>query len=124
MTNTPAQRLVICYTTGDGCSYHEDHVLPILYESPEKFVEDFEATVAAKITSGGSNPFFEIGGVEFCFADFLGNAVASCSATPECLTLDEWFASSAPAFAVMDMETHSAHGDYFVEPQIVVAFTK
>lgn len=42
-------RLVVHYTVGDGCTYHCDVTLPILYDSAEKLLVDIEDACNARI---------------------------------------------------------------------------
>lgn len=38
-------KLVVLFTTGDGCTWSQDHVVPVECESAEKLLVDFEAEV-------------------------------------------------------------------------------
>ena len=42
-------KLVVCYTVGDGCTYHCDVVKCFEYESAEAFICDFETTLRSAI---------------------------------------------------------------------------
>lgn len=35
-------KLIVTYSTSDGCTYHADHVVPVEYDSEEAFLVDFE----------------------------------------------------------------------------------
>jgi hypothetical protein len=82
-------RLVIEYTSGDGCTYHCTETFPLEYESAEAFAVDFE--VAARLAAQRKI-------YEFVFANrtFQTDAffLDGTYYPPEILTVDEWFSRS------------------------------
>ncbi len=86
-------RLVIRYTTGDGYTWHAENTAPIVYESAEAFLVDFEEIVTARMANydwRSDNHTFELGGQKFECTNFFfeGQYYA-----PEIMTIDEWFKS-------------------------------
>lgn len=85
-------RLIIRYTVGDGCSWSSENVVPVVYESAEAFMVDFEEQCLDRKST------FTLGGQEFQACDFFeidgSTGYTSDKATfcpPEILTLDEFF---------------------------------
>jgi hypothetical protein len=86
-------RLVIQYTTGDGYTWHAQNTVPVVYESAEAFLVDFEEIVKAKFASHDwrtSTFEFELGGQKFDYTDFIQEGEYYA---PEIMTIDEWFKS-------------------------------
>jgi hypothetical protein len=94
-------KLVMTYTIGDGCSWHQNVILPIEYESAEALIVNFEQALDKAKDCGES--FFKFGEEEFTVNDFFyqdkeWNAKKMAFALkaedkmlPEIFTLDEWF---------------------------------
>jgi hypothetical protein len=86
-------RLVIKYSVGDGYTWWAVEVVPVVYESAEAFLVDFEAIVMdlnAKNSNSWPLADFELGGQKFDYTDFFQEGVY-CA--PEIMTIDEWFKS-------------------------------
>jgi len=91
-------KLVITYTTTDGYTYSNDHILPIEYESPEALLLAFDEAIQTYQTDP-SKAFFQIGAHHFEAWDFReyretrdSFAVSSVEHTlPNIYTLEEWF---------------------------------
>jgi hypothetical protein len=85
-------RLVIKYSVGDGYTWWAVEVVPVVYESAEAFLVDFEAIVKAPMASHNwrSNVEFELGGQRFNYPDFIQDGEYYA---PEIMTIDEWFKS-------------------------------
>jgi hypothetical protein len=84
-------RLVIKYSVGDGYTWHADEVVPVVYESAEAFLVDFEAIVMDhKAKNSWRSPSFDLAGQSFNYTDFFQEGVYHA---PEIMTIDEWFQS-------------------------------
>jgi len=89
------QKIVMLYTFSDGYTYSCDRVFPLMSESPEQALCDFEdAYNAAKKTDTATlRPgSFKFAGVDFNCGDF------ECEGEyypPDFLTVDEWFTQYA-----------------------------
>lgn len=82
------QRLVVEYTVGDGCTYSSQNTVPVLYESGEAFLVNFEEWCKKnKDASGLNGP--EFAGQEFFPYNFFENDVYYA---PSVYTVEEWFA--------------------------------
>ena len=93
MSDTMNQ-VVMCYSVGDGCTYHCDVTLPIFYESPEQALVDFEKLCIAAHEAPWqvSHGTFVFCGTEFNESDFYEKDVLYL---PSFLTVDEWFDQQA-----------------------------
>jgi hypothetical protein len=87
-------RLIVRYTVGDGCSWSSEIVVPVIYDSPEAFMVDFEEHCLDRKST------FTLGGQEFQASDFFeidgGTGYTSDKAIfcqPEILTVDEFFSA-------------------------------
>lgn len=79
-------KLIMLYTIGNGCSWSQDIVLPIIFESPEAVIVKFEIAVNAAYKNEKTDFIFaghELSSKEFFFKSKLH--------LPEFLTIDEWF---------------------------------
>lgn len=87
-------RLVVTYTTTDGYTYSNNHILPIEFESPEALLLAFDEAIRAYQTDSGK-AFFQIGEHHFEAWDFREYCEARDSSTeytlPNIYTLEEWF---------------------------------
>ncbi len=85
-------RLVVQYSVGDGCSWYAENTVPVVYESAEAFLVDFEEIVKPYMDKNSSWYYnkreFVLGGQQFDCSDFFfeGRYYA-----PEVMTVDEWF---------------------------------
>jgi hypothetical protein len=90
-------RLIIKYTVGNGCSWHCDITVPVVYASAEAFLVDFEDVVferhaiTADPTGGWGESEFSLGGQAFDWTDFF---IDEQYHAPEVMTIDEWFKSA------------------------------
>jgi hypothetical protein len=87
-------RLVIVYTVGDGCTWWAQCTYPIVYESAEAFLVDFEEIVMARwakhVYMRPGNYDFELGGQKFDYTEFFFEGKYY---PPAIMTIDEWFKS-------------------------------
>jgi hypothetical protein len=84
-------RLVIRWDESDGCTYHCENIVPIVYESQEAFICDFEK---ALIASAVLKDFeFNFAGYTWSTCQFYLNYVNNkhLVSLPDILTLDEWY---------------------------------
>ena len=80
-------RLVMLYTFGDGCTYSCDRVFPMVAESPEAALCEFEELYNQYKGDWKAGPF------TFANEEFYSNDF-ECDGkyyAPDFLTLDEWF---------------------------------
>lgn len=80
-------RLVIEYSIGDGFTYSSVVSRPIVYESAESFLEDFES---ACLEAYNSNDKFCVGGLTFNTYDFFFDDEFFA---PDVSTVDEWYST-------------------------------
>lgn len=80
------ERLVMCFTVGDGCTYSCSETIPFKYESSEAALVDFEELI--KRSEFESEVTFA--GQTFSPSDFFENGVFY---GPNIYTIDEWFAA-------------------------------
>ena len=87
-------RLVIEYTVGDGYTYSATETVPVVYESAEAFMVEFEQAVRDDWTK----PIFErgikMGGAEFDSSSFMiwnDRTETHDYYGPNIYTVDEWF---------------------------------
>lgn len=78
------ERLVMCFTVGDGCTYSCDETIPFEYESAEAAIVDFEDLIKRsqherEVTFAGHT---------FWPYNFFENGVFY---GPSIYTVDEWF---------------------------------
>ena len=101
-------KLVVLYTSGDDCTYSCDNVIPVEYESPEKFIVDFqEALEKVDVTyelGVYKDGIFKVAGQEFDQTHFYyytsephptrkgKQKHTKHTYLPDVLTVDEWFA--------------------------------
>ena len=78
-------RLVMLYTFWDGCNYSYAKVLPLISESPEQALSEFET--AYRRAKKSLKPF-KFAGVQHYEWDFEYNDKYYA---PEFLTIDQWF---------------------------------
>jgi hypothetical protein len=90
MPHSQFERLVVEYNVSDGCTYGYAITLPILYESPEAFLVDFDTELTKAYARYAGERTFNLGGQNFNADDFRGD---NASEIPEVMTLSEWFAS-------------------------------
>jgi hypothetical protein len=83
------ERLVLEYQLSDECTYSFTCTVPIVYESAEKFLVDFEEL--CQPDSDGDYNEFELCGEKFDPCDFYCNGKYY---DPNVYTVDEWFATS------------------------------
>lgn len=84
-------QLVIKYTVSDGCTYSCDVTQPVLYESAEAFIVDFENFCHEnRIYDILKQPVFA--GIKWCPDEFFENDIYY---SPDILTVDEWFKNYA-----------------------------
>jgi hypothetical protein len=82
------QRLIIEYNVSDGCTYNCTNTVPVLYESGEAFLVDFEAWCKQHKDGNGSNAD-KFAGQEFSPYNFFEHEVFYA---PNVYTVEEWFA--------------------------------
>jgi hypothetical protein len=77
-------RLILEYSDSDGCTYSCTVTLPVVYESGEALLVDFE-----KLCEGNKGDFM-FAGMEFQSHTFFEEGVYYA---PTVYTVDEWFAA-------------------------------
>lgn len=75
-------KLVMIFTIGDGCSWHQDITLPIEYESEEALICDFESALLKAITNKENNFYIK----EYEFETKYHKDIL-----PDIFTLERWF---------------------------------
>lgn len=85
-------RLVVSVNHTDDCTYNFTETYPVIYESPEAFIVDFEklARKTIKEIKWPNFQVFELGGREWDATDFISGKKFKA---PDILTLDEWYGS-------------------------------
>lgn len=83
-------RMVLVYTESDGCTFSAEVVLPILYESTEAALVDFESCFEDAKASKDAYGFFDFAGHQFHTSSFIEG---DKTYLPSFLTIDEWFAN-------------------------------
>lgn len=84
-------RLVIEYQVGDGYTYSCDVTVPVVYESAEAFIVDFEKfckDIHAKGYEGYSSNGYKFAGTTWYPDNFFEDGVYYA---PKISTVDEWF---------------------------------
>jgi hypothetical protein len=85
-------RLVVQYSVGDGCSWYAENTVPVVYESAEAFLVDFEEIVKPYMDKNSSRYYakreFVLGGQQFDCSDFFFEGKYQA---PDVMTVDEWF---------------------------------
>ena len=79
-------RLILRYTAGDGYTWSSEDIVPVVYESGEALIVDFENE--AKKAFANRNYCFVFAGKEYSTDYFF---VDGKYYPPEILTVDEWF---------------------------------
>lgn len=94
-------KLIICYTAGDGCSWHSNIILPIEYSSEEALICDFDAALTKAIDKKDS--VFIFGDQEFDVSCFFAKINSwdvrnkkpkiyeEMKILPDFYTLETWF---------------------------------
>lgn len=80
-------RLVIEYIVSDDCTYWSTNTHPVIYESAEAFIVDFEEACRKHLNDMN----FSFAGETFCADDFIKNNQFE---PPNIMTVDEWFKNS------------------------------
>lgn len=91
-------KIVMLWTTGDGCTWSSDNVRPIEYESPEAALVDFEARLHVANAANAANKrggYCEGGYCEFEFCGRTYSPYDFRDSLPDFLTVDEWFEREA-----------------------------
>lgn len=83
-------RLVVRVNYTDDCTYNFTETFPVVYESPEAFIVDFEKEARKAILEKKWPAFkdFDLGGQNWDATDFFCGAKFKA---PDILTIDEWF---------------------------------
>jgi hypothetical protein len=83
-------RLVVIVNYTDDCTYNYNETVPVVYESPEAFLVDFEKA-AIELKAKWPSTIFFLGGKDWDAMDFFrGNRFDA----PDILTIDEWFGTN------------------------------
>jgi hypothetical protein len=86
-------RLIVTYSVGDGYTYSATVTEPVIHESPESFIVEFEEKCTK--AHNGDDSEFEVGGASFCASNFYelaeGYPVKYFYITPTILTIDQFF---------------------------------
>jgi hypothetical protein len=85
-------RLIVNVNYTDGYTFNFTESFPVVYESLEKFIEDFEDTVKRTIeeTKPYQQTTFKLGGQKWDPFDFVNIGVFTM---PEVCTVDDWFST-------------------------------
>lgn len=83
------EKIILEYLENDGCTYSFRQTFPILYESTEKFLLDFEELCLTSFKNHINE--FIIGGCTFRTNDFILDYNAQVN-LPSIMSIDEWFA--------------------------------
>jgi hypothetical protein len=87
-------KIIMSYTSGDGCTYHCDNVHALLAECPVTAFVEFEAAIdACRRRVARKEPLaceFLFHGITMHMETFLHDGTYYC---PQFQTVDEWFAS-------------------------------
>ena len=83
-------RLIIEYQVGDGYTYSCDVTVPVVYESAEAFIVDFEKFCKDINDAGTGNSLYgdPFVGQDWIVGDFFEDGVYC---PPRISTVDEWF---------------------------------
>jgi hypothetical protein len=86
-------RLIVTYSVGDGYTYYATVTEPVIHESPESFIVEFEEK--CKEPSDEYMSEFTVGGASFCASNFYeraeGYPVKYFYTAPTILTVDQYF---------------------------------
>ena len=88
------KRLVVVYHIGDGYTYSTDVVVPLEYESEEKFIVDFDEWLDSVLQKAGGDmhPLFTVGTHNFKSYEFIYKHDGKYyKDLPEIYTLETWF---------------------------------
>jgi hypothetical protein len=80
-------RLIIQYSVGDGDTWWATEIVPVIHESPESFIVEFEEK-CKKAYNNDDSTEFSVGGQEFNAHDFYEDGQYF---GPSILTLDQFF---------------------------------
>lgn len=81
-------RLVVITNYSDDCTYSFDETVPVIYESAEAFLVDFEKLCLVNKDKSFTQRRFTLGGQQFDAYDYFnGNEFQA----PQILTIDEFF---------------------------------
>ena len=83
-------RLIIEYEVTDGFTYHCTNTVPVVYESAEAFLVDFELSVGGSKVNRDRPVSITLGSQEFDVNNFVDDGMYY---PPNVYTLDEWFES-------------------------------
>ena len=87
-TGTTLTRLIIEWVDSDGCTYSCTNTLPVLYESAEAFVVEFEAWCKLTASANSVRRDTTFAGQDFEAYHFFENGAY---VPPRVFTVDEWF---------------------------------
>jgi hypothetical protein len=79
-------RLIVTYSVGDGYTYSATVTEPVIHESPESFIVEFEEKCTK--AHNGDDSEFEVGGQTFNAYDFYEEGRYF---GPSILTVDQYF---------------------------------
>lgn len=82
-------RLIIEYTVGDGFTYSATNTVPVVYESAEAFIVDFEAFVKDKVAKKDVFNLSRFAGRDWDMTDF--HVYGSGFFWPQVYSVDEFF---------------------------------
>jgi len=88
-------RLVIEYTVSDGCTFSCTNTVPLMYESGEAFLVDFEEWCLNHKLQSGNDSF---SGQDFYAGYFFENGTYC---PPAVYTVDDWFAEQTKVHRVV-----------------------
>lgn len=83
-------RLIVEYEVTDGFTYHCTNTVPVVYESAEAFLVDFELSLKGLKGNHEITGYITLGNQEFDSGDFVEDGMYY---PPNVYTLDEWFAT-------------------------------
>lgn len=84
-------RLIIEYNVGDGYTWSGTITIPVVYESAERFIVDFEAFCKENHKYNPNKPITKFAGHEFDVSDFFYGEEIDTFSAPQIYTVDEYF---------------------------------
>lgn len=86
-------RLIVEYNVGDGHTWYATETVPVIYESAEAFIVDFEEFVKDKVAKKDVFNLCKFAGREWDITDFYkGDFTGDSFYWPRVYTVDEFFA--------------------------------
>lgn len=84
-------RLIVEYTVGDGYTYNATNTIPVIYESAEAFIVEFEEFVKDKVAKNEIWNLHKFAGYEWDITNFYIGDSFYWPVWPQVYTIDEFF---------------------------------